>query len=54
MKSSPGNASSLSNSIHQQLNGYGLAAGAAGVALLAWRNPAKQKSSTRPRTKSCL
>jgi len=43
MKSSPGNASSLSNSIHQQLNGYGLAAGAAGVALLALAQPSEAK-----------
>jgi len=43
VKSSPGNASSLSYSIHQQLNGYGLAAGAAGVALLALAQPSEAK-----------
>lgn len=36
-------ASSLSNSIHQQLNGYALVAGAAGVAVLALAQPSEAR-----------
>ena len=43
MNSSLRNASSLSNSFHQQLNGYALAAGAAGVALLALAQPSEAR-----------
>jgi|SRR5579863_3137488 len=43
MKHPSCDTSSLSKSIHQQLNGYALAAGAAGVAMLALAQPGEAK-----------
>jgi hypothetical protein len=48
MRRSPRKTVNLSESVHQQLNSYALAAGAAGVSLLALAQPSEAKIVYRP------
>jgi hypothetical protein len=48
MRRSPRKTVNLSESVHQQLNAYALAAGAAGVSLLALAQPSEAKIVYRP------